>query len=235
MKVRLAYGGGGLEVELPEERTTVVEPAYHEGAADETAVLRAALRAPVAGPPLRELARPGMKVAISMCDGTRAQPRDKMIPAVLDELGVPDSDVVILVATGTHRGNTDEELRAMLGDDIVDRVAVVNHDARDQDSLVFLGEHGRGVPVWINRLWVEADLRITTGFVEPHFFAGFSGGPKLVTPGPGRSRHRARPAQRRPGSAIPGRPGACSRTIRSTRTSAPHVALRRPTLRSTSS
>ena len=183
MNVRLAYGEGGLEVEFPAERTTVVEPAYHAGADDEAAVLRDALRAPVAGPPLSELARPGQKVAISMCDGTRAQPRDKMIPAVLDELGVPDADVVILVATGTHRGNTDEEIRAMLGEELVSRVRVVNHDARDRDSLVYLGEHGRGVPVWVNRLWVEADVRITTGFVEPHFFAGFSGGPKLVTPG----------------------------------------------------
>ncbi len=183
MKVRLAYGAGGLEVELPEERTTVVEPAYHEGAPDELDVLRRALQEPVAGPPLSELARAGSKVAISMCDGTRAQPRDKMIPAVLDELGVPDEDVVILVATGTHRGNTDEEIRAMLGDELVSRVRVVNHDARDRASLVYLGVHGRGVPVWVNRLWVEADLRITTGFVEPHFFAGFSGGPKLVTPG----------------------------------------------------
>lgn len=183
MKVRLAYGVGGLEVELPDDRTTVVEPAYHEGAPDEAAVLREALRRPVAGPPLRELVKPGVKVAISMCDGTRAQPRDKMIPAVLEELGVPDEDVVILVATGTHRGNTDEEIRAMLGDDVVSRIRVVNHDARDKSTLTFLGEHGRGVPVWINREWVEADLRITTGFVEPHFFAGFSGGPKLVTPG----------------------------------------------------
>jgi len=183
VKVRLAYGVEGLEVDLPDDRTTVVEPAYHAGAPDELAVLREALRAPVAGPPLSELARPGMKVAISMCDGTRAQPRDRMIPAVLEELGVPDSDVVILVATGTHRANTDEEIRAMLGDELVSRVRVVNHDARDRESLVFLGEHGRGVPVWVNRLWVEADLRITTGFVEPHFFAGFSGGPKLVTPG----------------------------------------------------
>jgi nickel-dependent lactate racemase len=183
VNVRLAYGAGGLEVEFPDERTTVVEPAYHAGADNEVAVLRDAVRSPVAGPALSELARPGQKVAISICDGTRAQPRDKMIPAVLEELGVADSDIVILVATGTHRGNTDEEIRAMLGDEIVSRVRVVNHDARDRDSLVYLGEHGRGVPVWVNRLWVEADIRITTGFVEPHFFAGFSGGPKLVTPG----------------------------------------------------
>jgi nickel-dependent lactate racemase len=183
VNVRLAYGAGGLEIQLPDERTTVVEPVYNAGADDEAVVLRDALRSPVAGPPLSELARKGQKVAISMCDGTRAQPRDKMIPAVLDELAVPDEDVVILVATGTHRGNTDEEIRAMLGEEIVSRVRVVNHDARDRDSLAYLGEHGRDVPVWINRLWVEADVRITTGFVEPHFFAGFSGGPKLVTPG----------------------------------------------------
>jgi nickel-dependent lactate racemase len=183
VKVRLAYGVGGLVVDLPDDRTTVVEPSYHAGAADEFAVLRAALRKPVAGPPLRELAKPGMTIAISMCDGTRAQPREKMLPAVLDELGVPDEDVVILVATGTHRGNTDAEIRSMLGDELVDRIEVVNHDARDPTTLTYLGEHGNGVPVHVNTRWVQADLRISTGFVEPHFFAGFSGGPKLVTPG----------------------------------------------------
>jgi lactate racemase len=184
-RVRLAYGDAGLSVDLPAERTTVVEPVYAPGAADQRDVLRAALRSPVAGPPLRELARPGQKVAISMCDGTRAQPRHLMIPAVLEELdGIVDlDDVVILVATGTHRGNTEAEIRAMVGDAVVDAVHVLNHDAREPSSLVHLGTHGDGVPVWLNRHWVEADLRITTGFVEPHFFAGFSGGPKLVAPG----------------------------------------------------
>jgi nickel-dependent lactate racemase len=183
VRVRLAYGVEGLEVELPDDRTTVVEPAYHAGADDERAVLLQALRSPVAGPPLRDLAQRGMKVAISMCDGTRAQPRDKMIPAVLEELGLPDEDIVILVATGTHRGNTPEEIEAMLGRELVERIEVVNHDARDPSTLTSLGVHGNGVPVHVNSRWVEADLRITTGFVEPHFFAGFSGGPKLVTPG----------------------------------------------------
>ena len=185
MQVRLAYGENGLPVELPAERTTVVEPVYTPGAADQREALRRALRHPVAGPPLRELARRGQKVAISMCDGTRAQPRHLMIPAVLEELdGIIDlDDVVILVATGTHRGNTEAEIRAMLGGEVVDAVHVLNHDAREPSSLVHLGTHGDGVPVWLNRHWVEADLRITTGFVEPHFFAGFSGGPKLVAPG----------------------------------------------------
>jgi nickel-dependent lactate racemase len=108
-----------------------------------------------------------------------------MIPAVLEELDgiVALDDVLLLVATGTHRANTRDELRAMLGAELFERVATVNHDARDRGSLVDLGVHGNGVPVALNRRWVDADLRITTGFVEPHFFAGFSGGPKLVAPG----------------------------------------------------
>ena len=185
MNVRLAYGSGGLDVELPAGRTTVVRPEDHAGAADEAEALRAALRAPVAGPPLREFVRPGQSVAISMCDGTRAQPRGLMIPpsSTSSEGFVDPADIVSSCATGTHRANTDAELRAMLGDEVFERVRVVNHDARDPDTLVFLGERGNGVPVWINRIWVRADLRISTGFVEPHFFAGFSGGPKMVTPG----------------------------------------------------
>ncbi|WP_329082373.1 MULTISPECIES: nickel-dependent lactate racemase [unclassified Streptosporangium] len=185
MKVRLAYGETGLTVELPDTATTVVTPVHHAAAPDQTGVLRAALRDPVSGPPLRERVRPGQTVAISACDITRPQPRHLMIPAILDELdGVIDlDDVTILVATGTHRGNTEAELRAMFGDTVVDSVRIVNHDARDPGSLTYLGRFGKDVPVWLNTAWVEADVRITTGFVEPHFFAGFSGGPKLVAPG----------------------------------------------------
>ena len=185
MLVRLAYGDGDLTVDLPAERTFVVTPRAAPAVPDPAGSVRAALRAPTAGAPLRERVRRGQTVAISMCDGTRPQPRQVMIPAVLDELAglVRDEDVVLLVATGTHRGNTDAELRAMLGDELVDRVRVVNHDARDEHSLRYLGRLGRDVPVWLDREWVDADVRITTGFVEPHFFAGFSGGPKLVAPG----------------------------------------------------
>jgi nickel-dependent lactate racemase len=96
---------------------------------------------------------------------------------------VRPEDVVVLVATGTHRPTREAELRAMLGDELYDAVEVVNHDARDRDSLTWLGEHGNGVPVWLNTRWLQADVRVTTGFVEPHFFAGFSGGPKMVAPG----------------------------------------------------
>jgi len=184
-EVRLAYGDDGLSVRFPAGRTTVVEPSFRPGVSDPGAELRRALQQPVAGPPLAARVRPGQTVAIAICDATRPQPRQPMIEAVLDELAgiTAVDDIVILVATGTHRGNTTAEIRAMLGDEIPGRVRVVNHDARDRESLTWCGTFGAGVPVWLNREWVRADVRITTGFVEPHFFAGFSGGPKLAAPG----------------------------------------------------
>jgi nickel-dependent lactate racemase len=185
VKVELAYGTGSLAVELPDDRTTVVEPLHPTAAPDGRVAVLDALRRPVAGPPLREVVRGRRTVAISICDGTRPQPRDVVVPALLEELEglVRLEDVVVLVATGTHRGNTDEELRAMLGDEVPSSLRVVNHDARDPASLTWMGRLGADVPVWLNSEWVRADVRITTGFVEPHFFAGFSGGPKLVAPG----------------------------------------------------
>jgi lactate racemase len=183
--VRLAYGVTGLEVELPADRTRVVEPSYEPPAADPAAALRAALRDPVAGPPLRERFAGRRTLAISICDLTRPQPREAMVRAVLEELDglVRLEDVTVIVATGTHRGNTEEELLEMLGAELLAAVRVVNHDSRDRSMLTWRGTYGDGVPVWLNSEWVEADFKVTTGFVEPHFFAGFSGGPKLVTPG----------------------------------------------------
>jgi len=185
VKVELAYGETGLAIDVPADRTTVVTPRQLEAVPDERGAVRAALRHPTAGPPLRDRVHAGQTVAISMCDGTRPQPRHVMIPALLDELDgiVRPEDVVVLVATGTHRGNTRVELEAMLGADVVDRVAVVNHDARDPAALRWVGRFAGDVPVSLHRAWADADVRITTGFVEPHFFAGFSGGPKLVAPG----------------------------------------------------
>jgi nickel-dependent lactate racemase len=185
VRVELAYGSDGLTVDLPADRTTVVEPLHPPAAADARAAVLEALRKPVAGPPLRDVARAGGTVAISICDGTRPQPRDIVVPAILEELEglVRMDDIVVLVATGTHRGNSEDELRAMLGDEVLAAVRVVNHDARDDATLTWMGRFGAEVPVWLNSEWAAADLRITTGFVEPHFFAGFSGGPKLVAPG----------------------------------------------------
>ena len=184
VEVDLAFGRTGLRVALPADRTTVITPTHRAAAADPGAVLRDALRNPVAGPPLHDRVRPGQRVAVSMCDATRPQPRREMVLALLDELaGIVDrDDMTLLIGTGTHRGNTRPELRAMLGDDLVDTMTIINHDSRDPEVLRWVGTFGNGVPVWLNRHWLDADVRITTGCVEPHFFAGFSGGPKLVAP-----------------------------------------------------
>ncbi|MEP7116768.1 MAG: nickel-dependent lactate racemase [Acidobacteriota bacterium] len=184
MRVQLDYGSDGLGVDLPDERTVVVAPRHVAALADPEAALRAALQRPTAGPPLASLVGAGQKIAVSVCDITRAQPRDVTLRAIFAELPqVAPEDVVILVATGTHRANTPDELVAMLGADIVARYRVVNHDARAAASLGAAGVTASGVPIHLNLAWLQADVRITTGFVEPHFFAGFSGGPKMVAPG----------------------------------------------------
>jgi nickel-dependent lactate racemase len=187
MKTMLAYGTRGLEIELPDDAdVTVIEPEYVPGLPDEPAAIRQVLRAPTASKPLRELARRGQTVSVVFCDITRPMPSGRVMPVLLEELldaGVRQDDITLLNATGMHRANSDAELRAMLGDRIVDEFRIVTHDAHDEPSLRYLGQTRRGHPIWVNRAYLDADVRILTGFVEPHFFAGFSGGPKMVVPG----------------------------------------------------
>jgi nickel-dependent lactate racemase len=184
MRVELAYGKTGLVVELPDERTTVIEPTYLPALPDTRGALVNALRNPIAAPPLRRLVKRGQSVAISVCDITRPMPSATVLPVVLGELAhVPRERITVLVATGTHRANSTEELETMLGRDVVRDYRIVNHDAFDRTGLADLGRTAAGIPLWLNRHWVESDVKITTGFVEPHFFAGFSGGPKMVAPG----------------------------------------------------
>ena len=184
MRVRLDYGTDGMDVTLPDERVTVIEPVPRPEVADPHATLMRAIQAPIGCDRLRDRIRPGQRVALSVCDVTRAQPRREQLRALFEEMpGVPDTDVTIFIATGTHRSNTAAELEHMLGRDVVRRFRVVNHDSRDASSLARVGVTSTGVPVFLNREFLQADVRITTGFVEPHFFAGFSGGPKMVAPG----------------------------------------------------
>jgi nickel-dependent lactate racemase len=184
MQVQLDYGTAGLGLDLPSAHATIIEPTFTPALPDPVAAMTAALRAPLGRPPLREMARTDHSVAISICDGTRPQPRREMLAAVLGELAhVPDDRITICVATGTHRGNTPAELEAMLGAELLAKHRVVNHDARNPASMDFAGTTSTGVAVSLNRDWLRADIRITTGTVEPHFFAGFSGGPKMVAPG----------------------------------------------------
>jgi nickel-dependent lactate racemase len=184
MRVRLDYGTAGLEVELPDRGITIIEPMPRPAAADPHGVLMDAIRAPIGVAPLRQQVRPGHRIAISVCDVTRAQPRREQLRALFEEIpDVQPGDVTIFIATGTHRSNTEAELERMLGRDILNTYRVVNHDARNAATLAHAGSTSTGVPVYLNREFLEADVRITTGFVEPHFFAGFSGGPKMVAPG----------------------------------------------------
>jgi nickel-dependent lactate racemase len=184
VKLRLDYGTDGLDVDLPDDRVTVIEPVARPAVPDAHATLLAAIRSPLERAPLREMVTRGQRVAFSVCDITRAQPRAEMLRALLEEMPqVAPEDVTILIATGTHRTNTPAELERMLGRDILSRYRVVNHDSRDPSMLGRAGTTSTGVPVFLNREWLDADVRITTGFVEPHFFAGFSGGPKMAAPG----------------------------------------------------
>ena len=185
MRIKLAYGKTGLEISLPDDvNVTVVEPEYVNGLLDQAGALRGALRQPIGSPPLKALVKPSDKVGIAFSDITRPTPNHLILPVLLGELDyVPDEQIVLFNSTGTHRINTEAELRGMLGDEIVDRYRIVQNDATDRNSHVLVGRTTSGNDVWIHREFVECDVRIATGFIEPHLFAGFSGGGKAIMPG----------------------------------------------------
>ena len=184
MKIRLAYGKEGLPVELP-NHATLIEPDYIPSLPDETGALKTGLRNPIGTLTLRQATIPGHKIGISVCDITRPIPNDRILPILLGELEhIPPSDITIFLATGTHRSNNNQEIESMLGEFVVNHgCKIVNHDAFDSKALTQVGVTKGGIPAFLNKEWIECDFRITTGFVEPHFFAGFSGGPKMVAPG----------------------------------------------------
>jgi nickel-dependent lactate racemase len=185
MHVLLAYGTGHLAVEFPPERTTVVEPSSRHGLPDERAGVLAALDQPVAGKPLRDQVRTESKVTIVFTDITRPTPNERIIPWLLDYLSafVSPANITLLNATGTHRPNTRAELEQLLTPEVVARYRVLNHEPEDLQAHVQVGVTRDGTPALLNRRLVDADVRIITGLIEPHFFAGFSGGPKGIMPG----------------------------------------------------
>ena len=171
MNVNLAYGHNGLTVHLPDQ-TDIVESRFVPGLADEAAAIHAALRDPIGSPPLAQKVKPGHKVVIVHSDITRPTPNDRMLPVLLAELeaaGVARADITLLNALGTHRPQTDAELRTMLGAQLVEKYRCLQHSAFDDEILVPLGTTTRGNPVRVNRLLLEADARILTGFIEPLF------------------------------------------------------------------
>ena len=185
MRIKLAYGKTGLPLELDDSLdVTVVEPTFVPALPDPAAAVRAALEAPIGSPPLRELVRPGMRVGVVFSDITRPAPNPLLLGAVLEVLdAVPGVEVTLFNALGTHRPNTEAELRTMLGDAIFERRRIVQNDTFDPATQVRVGVTSKGHETWLNAELMRCDLKILTGFIEPHLFAGFSGGGKAIMPG----------------------------------------------------
>ena len=192
--VSLSYGRSKLALRLPEGHPVqileprVITPAQgpeHESAHTPAQILRQALDHPIGAPTLRRLTEKAQKILIITNDHTRPMPSRDTIPAILASFHKPPDDytITILVATGLHRPMTPEEMREQFGEEICDRYRIVNHDARDLASLIDFGKLSTGNGLMLNRLVTEHDLVVAEGFIEPHFFAGFSGGRKSILPG----------------------------------------------------
>ncbi len=151
----------------------------------EEELVREALKNPIGTPPLKELAKGKKKITLITSDHTRAVPSKLTLPILLAELreGNPDAEITILIATGLHRPTTEAEQRRMFGDAIVDHEKIVVNKAFEQDDYSFVTILPSGAELWVNKVALDCDLLISEGFIEPHFFAGFSGGRKSVLPG----------------------------------------------------
>jgi nickel-dependent lactate racemase len=187
MRVRLEYGRTGLDVELPDER--VVRSLAYKNATplpDADAALRYVLKNPNGAPPLADMARDRRDACVLISDITRPVPNELILRPLLETLeqsGIPRTKILILVATGLHRPNEGDELVEMAGPYIYQNYRIENHHGQVRDEHSYLGESPRGVPIWIDSRYVNADLKIATGLIEPHLMAGFSGGRKLICPG----------------------------------------------------
>ncbi|MEM1209354.1 MAG: nickel-dependent lactate racemase [Planctomycetota bacterium] len=182
--IDLRYGKGRITLQLPDSADVLIGPET-PALPDPEAAVREALRSPIGSAPLRDIAeqRRPKSVVITISDITRPVPNELIVGEILAELnaaGVPDAAVTVLIATGMHRPSTPEERDIMLGQALQQRVAVVDHEAKDVASTTRVSDDP---PVGVNSLYVEADLKIVTGLLEPHFMAGFSGGRKGVCPG----------------------------------------------------
>jgi nickel-dependent lactate racemase len=185
MRVTLAYGRHGLPVDFPSDRTTLIEPRQAAPLPDERAALVHALENPIGAAALRQWLKPGARVCITFTDLTRATPNERIIPWILDYLAplVPREQITLLNSLGTHRPNTKAELERMLGADVVAHYRIVDNEPENEAAHQQFGVAHDGTPVLVSRHLAEAEVKIVTGFIEPHFFAGFSGGPKGVVPG----------------------------------------------------
>jgi nickel-dependent lactate racemase len=188
MRCELFYGRGTLPLELPDDvDVTVIRKPPMPVVADARAAVEAALDRPVHAPPLAEEARGKRSACILICDITRPVPNRLLLQPLIRTLlsaGIPAERILVLVATGLHRPNLGHEPEELVGDPwVLQTVRVENHDARDDAAHADLGFTPAGTPVKIDRRFVDAEVRVVTGLIEPHFMAGYSGGRKVIAPG----------------------------------------------------
>jgi len=185
VRTKLAYGKPGLLIDLADGLgVDIIEPKYTDGLVDVWDAFEQSFRNPLGAKPLRDIVKASDRVGIVFSDITRPSPSDIIIPAIFGEIGfLSDENIVLFNSTGTHRRNTKAELVGMLGEEIVSKYRIVQNDATDTTSHRYIGTTSRGNDIFINAEFLDCDVKILTGFIEPHFFAGFSGGPKAVMPG----------------------------------------------------
>ena len=184
---QLPYGETTLKLKIPDGiPANILEPKHAEGEKAPYKAILDAVKNPVAGERLADRADGVKKPLIIVSDSTRPTPSDLIVLAALAELkeaGVPEEDVKVLVATGLHRPCTMEELQEMLGNHLLSTVPVYNHFAEDKSCLEYICDTSLGTPLYVNKLVIESDLLIGDGYIEPHFFAGYTGGGKNILPG----------------------------------------------------
>jgi len=188
MIITLRYGTSGISIDYEETPgfVGVLNPVEAEALLDPQRELARSLLEPIDTKPLADIARGRKDACIVISDSTRPAPNSLMLPEILQVLeatGIPSSRILILIATGMHRSSTPQEKQALVGADIAERYRVIDHDARDRANMIEVGRIGDNVAALVNHLYVEADLKILTGFIEPHMWAGFSGGRKAIVPG----------------------------------------------------
>jgi len=187
MIVGIPYGRVHINLSLPDESIlAVLSPMELKGVADEIRTVRDALENPLGSVPLSRMAAGKRRVCIVVSDYTRATPNRSLLPPIIESLrkaGLEMDEIKILVAYGLHKPAPKKEIKEFLGNEVVEEIDIVSHNAEDEGNLIYLGETSFGTRVSVNRLIDESDLIILTGLIEPHFFAGYSGGRKSILPG----------------------------------------------------
>lgn len=187
MQVEMKYGHSTVVVEIPNKNlAAVLETAQSPPLADADKAVRQAISQPIASPPLAEVAKRRDSACIVISDITRPVPNQVILPPILETLeqaGIPREKITILIATGIHRPNEGKELEEMVGSSIMDSYRIVNHFSQKPETHTYLGETNKGTPVYIDKTYLAADLKIITGLIEPHLMAGYSGGRKAICPG----------------------------------------------------